>query len=278
MTRSSRGGRFTWHCTLAVAVMAGAGGAYTYAVSEQGNAADQPVRTAVAAGPASGGPAATAPAVLPVLPFNAKLTSHDIPVAGGGVRDGGCSGALIDPDWIVTAGHCFHDIDGARVGGRPQYRMTVTVGKTRDGDPDGRTADVVDVRQSPVNDLAVAKLSTPVTGIVPLTLPGRPPTAGQHLQFAGWGSTSATVVVPSDHLKRGQFEVSKIKASTLEADPLVPRTVENSPCHDDSGAPYFVSADDVTGELVAIEDSGPECPQPGTEILARVDVVVGWIQ
>lgn len=257
--------------------MAGAGGAYTYASSQQGSsaAADRPVRTEVATGPLSS--AARPPGPPPVLPFNAKLTSHDIPVEGGGVRTGGCSGSLIAPDWIITAGHCFHDVQNVRVSGKPPYAMSVTVGKTKDSDPGGHTAEVVDVRQSPVNDLAVAKLSEPVTGIQPLALTTQPPPVGQHLQFAGWGSTSATVVAPSDHLKRGQFAVSKVKAATIEAVPLVPRTVENSPCHDDSGGPYFLSGDDVTGTLMAIEDSGPECPQPGTEILARVDVVVAWI-
>jgi secreted trypsin-like serine protease len=278
VTSSSRARRFAWHCTLALAVTVGAGGAYTYAASQQGSAADRPVRTEVATGPRGSAPRPPTPAPPPpALPFNAKLTSHDIPLVGGGVRDGGCSGSLIDPGWIITAGHCFHDVNGDRVGGKPPYHMLVTVGKTKDSDPGGQTAEVVDVRQSAVNDLAVAKLSTPVTGIEPLKLTEGPPPVGQHLQFAGWGSTSATVVAPSDHLKRGQFAVSKVKATTIEAVPLVPRTVENSPCHDDSGGPYFLSDDDVTGTLMAIEDSGPECPQPGTEVLARVDVVVAWI-
>jgi len=214
----------------------------------------------------------------PVLPFNAKLRSADIPEPGGGVRDGGCSGALIDPSWVITAGHCFHDVHGTRVAGKPPYTMTVTVGKIRDSDPGGQTATVVDVRQSPVNDLAVVRLDTPVTGITPVTLADRAPRPGQRLQFAGWGSTSATVVAPSDHLKRGEFSISAVDDSTLGADPVVARTVENSPCRDDSGGPFFETTDNVTGYLVATEVSGPQCPQPGTETLARVDVVASWIR
>jgi len=117
-----------------------------------------------------------------------------------------------------------------------------------------------------------------VTDIVPLKLADSRPAVGQQLQFAGWGSTSATVIAPSDHLKRGRFAVSVIAPTTLEAQPLVPRTVENSPCPQDSGAPFFISDDDHTGVLVAIVSTGPACPQPGSEIVSRVDVVADWIR
>jgi secreted trypsin-like serine protease len=213
-----------------------------------------------------------------ILPFNAKLTSQDIPEKGGGVRSGACSGALVAPQWVVTAGHCFRNLNDVRIGGKPPYTMTVTIGKLKDSDPGGHAAEVVDVRQSPRNDLAVVKLSTAVDDIVPLTLADKKPTVGQKLQFAGWGSLSATVIAPSDHLKRGQFTVSKIAQTTLEASPVATRTVENSPCPQDSGAPFFASDDDRTGQLVAIVNTGPSCPQPGREIVARVDVVSDWIQ
>jgi secreted trypsin-like serine protease len=211
------------------------------------------------------------------LPFNVKMTSQDIPVKGGGVRSGGCSGSLIAPDWIITAGHCFHDVDDVRTDGKPTNTITATVGKLKDSDPGGHTAVVIDVRQSPVNDIALARLSAPVPDAVPLTLSTTPPAAGQQLRFAGWGSLSSTVVAPSDHLKQGRFAVMTVKEATLEADSVVPRTVENSPCPIDSGAPYFTSEDDHTGILVAVESSGPPCPQPGLETISRVDVIADWI-
>jgi secreted trypsin-like serine protease len=224
-------------------------------------------------------PAPPAPAPNPILPFNAKLTSDDIPVPGGGVRDGACSGSLVAPQWVVTAGHCFHDLKDARIGGRPPYTMTVTIGRLKDSDPGGHTAVVVDVRQSPVNDLAVAKLSAPVDDITPVELASTRPKVGEELQFAGWGSHSATVLGPSDHLKRGHFRISGIAQSTLEALPIGTRTVDNGPCPEDSGGPFFVSDDeDRTGRLVAIVNTGPPCPQPGAETIARVDVVAGWIR
>jgi secreted trypsin-like serine protease len=264
---------------MAVAVLLGAGLAFAHVItSTQVAWPDQGRPPPRAAGTAPATTSAGPPPPSPILPFNAKLTSQDIPVPGGGVRAGACSGALIAPEWVVTAGHCFHDLADARISGPPPYTMTVTVGRLADSDPGGHTAQVVDVRQSPVNDLAVARLSAAVDGVVPLALADVAPSVGQELQFAGWGSLSATVLGPSAHLKRGQFTVARIGKTTLDAQPVGPRTVENTPCPEDSGAPFFVTDDDRTGTLVAIVNTGPPCPQPGPEIIARVDVVSDWIR
>jgi secreted trypsin-like serine protease len=266
-----------------IAALAGAGLAFAHTAT--GATAGGPVLAASTSGHSLPDTAAPAPAPVttreapnPILPFNAKLTSEDIPVLGGGVRSGACSGSLVAPQWVVTAGHCFHDINDVRVSGAPPYTMTVTIGKLKDSDPGGRTAQVVDVRQSPVNDLAVAKLGSPVEDVTPVTLAETRPSVGEQLQFAGWGSHSATVLGPSSSLKRGRFRISGIGQATLEAQPIGKRTVDNGPCPEDSGGPFFVSDDDHTGTLVAIVNTGPPCPQPGAETIARVDVVADWIR
>jgi hypothetical protein len=265
---------------LAAAAVMGAGVAFAYVITggtvAWPAAAKGPTTSQNAPAPAP--TTTTTPEPSPILPFNAKLTSPDVPIPGGGVRSGACSGALIAPEWIITAGHCFHDIDDRRISGPQQpYTTMVTVGKLKDSDPGGHTVRVVDVRQSPLNDLAVAKLSAPINDIVPVTLSEAPPPVGQALQFAGWGALSATVPGPSDHLKRGQFTISGIGSATFSAQPVGERTVENGPCPQDSGAPFFISTDDRTAVLVATEVSGPPCPQPGAETIARVDVVHDWI-
>jgi secreted trypsin-like serine protease len=263
---------------MAAAVVMGAGIALAAVTIGETSAAAGPDEAAPSGDQASGPKSTTPPAPPPVLPFNAKIVSHDIPVEGGGVRSGGCSGSLIAPQWIITAGHCFHDLDDVRISGAPTHVVTVTGGKLKDSDPGGHTADVIDVRQSPMNDIALAKLATPVEGVAPLTLADTPPIVGQQLGFAGWGSRSATVKLPSDQLKRGQFAVMAVESTSLEADSTVPRTVDNSPCPVDSGAPYFVSTDDITGVLVAVESTGPPCPQAGRETISRVDIIADWIR
>lgn len=276
--RTRSGGRLA---ALAVGVVVGAGVAFAYVGAGELRAAGVP-EPGRAAAATTGTPVPTTttpppPSPSPVLPFNAKLTSQDIPVPGGGVRSGACSGALIAPEWVATAGHCFHDLDDRRIGGPPPYTVTVTIGKLKDSDPGGHVAQVVDVRQSPLHDFAVVKLSAPVTDVEPLAVAEEPPAVGAPLQFAGWGSLSATVRGPSDHLKRGQFTVASVGQLTLEAASVGERTVENTPCPEDSGAPFFTSDDDRTGTLVAVVNTGPPCPEPGLEIVARVDVVATWI-
>jgi len=271
---------------LLSALLVGAGTAGVFVITRPGQPvaqADQTPKTQnalPAPQPSTLSSPSTTPAPPPVsdvLPFNAKLTSTNIPTPEGGVRGGGCSGSLVAPQWVITAGHCFHDVHDARVSGEPPYTMNVTVGRLKDSDAGGRTAKIVEVRQSPTNDLAVVKLDKAIEDVQPLALATKKPTVGQKLHFAGWGSLSPTVIVQSDHLKRGDFTVAKVTQTTLEMSPVVTRTVENSPCKDDSGAPFYTSDDNKTGVLVAIVNTGPTCPQPGREIVARVDAVVDWI-
>src|ERR1700759_1581513 len=43
--------------------------------------------------------------------FATKLTMTDIPKPDGTTYDSGCTAALIAPQWIISAGHCFHDVN-----------------------------------------------------------------------------------------------------------------------------------------------------------------------
>ncbi|MFC4109570.1 S1 family peptidase [Micromonospora zhanjiangensis] len=209
--------------------------------------------------------------------FSVKLTMTGIPTADGGRRNSACSGALIAPQWILTAGHCFRDADGVRVDRPVADLTTATVGRADLTGSNGHVATVIAVRQSPSNDIAVAKLDTPITDIRPIRLATTAPAVNSVVRLTGYGSTDGTVIVPATQLHTGQFTVTSVAATTLTVTGHAPQR-DTSPCPYDSGAPYFVESRNRQPVLVSVESDGPDCPHSLDETTSRVDVVRRWIQ
>ncbi len=208
--------------------------------------------------------------------FSARLTMTGLPVADGGTRDSWCSGALIAPRWVITAGHCFRDADGQRVSRTVARRTTVTVGRTDLGSRDGYETEVVAVHQSDTTDVALAELRTAITGIVPLRVGAAPPAKGELLRLTGYGLTTPDGSAPADRLQTGQFTVDRVGDAVIETSGREPRA-DTSPCPHDSGGPYFREQADGTAVLVAVVSDGPQCPHPGPDFSARTDNLAGWI-
>ncbi|TDE47921.1 trypsin-like serine protease [Nonomuraea mesophila] len=229
-------------------------------------------------------------ATLPAVPALGIVGGSAVPADGYGfvanvmVGDAvrGCSGALIDPEWIVTAKSCFAEGSTPVAIGPPPLPTTVTVGRVDLTTVDaGQTRGVIHVVSHPARDLLLAKLAAPVTEVAPVRVSATAPTAGEVLQVAGFGRT-ATEWVPH-RLRTAPFSVKTVDGGAIEiaGDPSAPATI----CRGDAGGPALRGV--ATGpELVALhtaswqagclDTDASEARTSATE--TRLDDVRDWVR
>jgi len=209
--------------------------------------------------------------------FSVKLTMTGIPTADGGRRNSACSGALVSPEWVITAGHCFRDANNVRVEYPVADLTTATVGRTDLTDTSvGHQLKVVAVRQSPTADVSLAQLETPVTDVRPIKLSSTAPAVGAVLRVTGYGSVTSTNPVPVTWLRTGQLSVVSLSGAVVGLHGYAPQP-DTTPCPYDSGGPYFVEKGKKQF-LVAVVSNGPSCPHTATENGARTDNITDWIR
>lgn len=211
--------------------------------------------------------------------FSVALSMPLITRADGSTYVSACSAVLIDPQWLLTAGHCAHDGNRVRINGTPRYQITATIGQATLSGTTGTKVDVVHIVQNENADIALAKLATPVYDVTPISLATTEPVAGDVVRLTGWGSRDgvADLTHRPDRMQTGQMTVSRTDATLAYVKGAAPLPT-TSACPYDSGAPYF--SESTTGEvrLVATEVGGPSCPHAGEDRAARVDVLVPWVQ
>jgi len=199
---------------------------------------------------------------------------------GDAVR--GCSGALVDVEWVITLPSCFAEPGTPVSAGPPPVPATVTVGAADLTVAAGREQrTVTQLVPNPAQTLVLAKLSAPVMGVIPVRISGTAPSAGETLQVAGFGRTAADWV--PGKLRTADLAVQAIGDTTIN----LAGSGDTPPvlCRGDAGGPALrATASGV--ELVALhgaawqkgclETPAAETRTATTEV--RIDGALSWIR
>ncbi|MEV6241665.1 trypsin-like serine protease [Lentzea sp. NPDC051838] len=176
-----------------------------------------------------------------------------------------CTGALIDPYWVVTANGCVPD-------GR---EATAVIGRTQAGQTTGVTSKITQVVRRDDRDIALVKLEFPVMDLPKLKIATTPAAAGEVLKISGWGRTRQTFA--NDRLHVASFSVDSANGQTVA---VTGQSV--GLCKGDAGGPAIREVNGVA-ELVAV---GTKSWQGGCygvsdtrtgATAGRVDNIGAWI-
>ncbi|MFD3978983.1 S1 family peptidase [Streptomyces griseus] len=203
--------------------------------------------------------------------FTAKLE------VGEGDTKRACTGALIDPRWVITAGSCFTTGAATPVRGKPAGKTTATIGRTDLSATGGHVSEITEIVPYEGRDLVMARLATPAAGISPVTVATTPATAGATLTAVGYGRTR-TEWVPNK-LHAGPFTVNAVTGPTLG---IIGASAGGAICKGDAGGPVL-RQDGGTVSLVGVSGNSwqggciGETETRTDAVAARTDDLKPWI-
>ncbi|MFE3432796.1 trypsin-like serine protease [Streptomyces sp. NPDC059171] len=199
-----------------------------------------------------------------------------------GDHDRGCSGTLVDAEWLLTAASCFAEDPAAGTAvpaGVPRQRTTAVIGRADLTGTQGAERRIVELVPRTDRDVVLARLNRPVTAVTPIALATTAPTAGEELAFAGYGRTQDEWAPLKLHT--GTYTVDSADGTTA----AVTGKDGAAACAGDSGGPV-VRSSGGTVTLAALVSRSFRGGCFGTDetvtatggVAARVDDLTSWVE
>ncbi|MFF1907988.1 RICIN domain-containing protein [Kitasatospora sp. NPDC058218] len=191
-----------------------------------------------------------------------------------------CTGALVDPYWVLTASSCFADDPAqplALAAGAPKLKTVATVGRTDLTGTAGHVTEVTQLVPRADRDLVLARLAKPAQGIPTVGLGGAP-VVGETLTTTGYGRTKDEWAPLALH--SASFTVQSATATTVA---LAGKTAgKDAICKGDAGGPALRQVGGSV-ELAAVHSTswqggcfGSTETRTGA-VETRVDDLAGWL-
>jgi len=210
-----------------------------------------------------------------------------------------CTGTVIAPRVVLTAGHCVEDIETGKLTPAHDYRVATGVANLRDVTPGNvfkveRTATFPGFDPGATRgDAGILILSRPTTvPPLPLATAGDATlmAAGTPVQIAGWGLQHAGDATPPTTLRTASTSVQEVGYCRRQSSRYYPFYSEalqlctadtpsfhSGGCFGDSGGPAIAHrADGSAVEIGVISSGAPGCRPTLPNIFTSVDRLAAW--
>jgi hypothetical protein len=208
---------------------------------------------------------------------------------------GQCSGTVVAPNLVLTAGHCAENMQTGVVNEASGYRVLTGNVDWAAPETEKQTSGVTRVivcschdRHTAVGDVALLQLSTPTTA--PAVTLASHPASGTGALLAGWGDTYPKQETLVEQLRWAQTVVQSPESCERGASPFSPASEictidppdhQTGVCSGDSGGPLLVAEPSAPGGMVQIGVAShgyDECATTSPSVFTRVDAISAWVR